>query len=276
MKDLTVLEKEYSEIKDKYVLEKSINLKEDLKNKLIELDYAFTKNYEYELDTAFPMATTLDKEEKRLEDLIKYVIEKNSIQKERIKEYEKLTNEKIELSYLKYSDNINEFKERLNNVKNILSIINEASNEKNDSKLNLLKSKLIKKDYMNLLYEFCLIDNLDNRDIDLEKIVAKKEVIKELKQEEKVVPAVQEKKVEIPKIKKEVTVKPVETKKEEPQEEKILTTIPQIDKIGSVVPVNIFDSLENAETKLPDVVLPTNGLKDSQNDIFLDTKDMFK
>lgn len=276
MKDLTVLEKEYSEIKDKYVLEKSINLKEDLKNKLIELDYAFTKNYEYELDTAFPMATTLDKEEKRLEDLIKYVIEKNSIQKERIKEYEKLTNEKIELSYLKYSDNINEFKERLNNVKNILSIINEASNEKNDSKLNLLKSKLIKKDYMNLLYEFCLIDNLDNRDIDLEKIVAKKEVIKELKQEEKVVPPVQEKKVEIPKIKKEVTVKPVETKKEEPQEEKILTTIPQIDKIGSVVPVNIFDSLENAETKLPDVVLPTNGLKDSQNDIFLDTKDMFK
>ena len=254
MKDLTVLEKEYSEIKDKYVLEKSINLKEDLKNKLIELDYAFTKNYEYELDTAFPMATTLDKEEKRLEDLIKYVIEKNSIQKERIKEYEKLTNEKIELSYLKYSDNINEFKERL----------------------NLLKSKLIKKDYMNLLYEFCLIDNLDNRDIDLEKIVAKKEVIKELKQEEKVVPPVQEKKVEIPKIKKEVTVKPVETKKEEPQEEKILTTIPQIDKIGSVVPVNIFDSLENAETKLPDVVLPTNGLKDSQNDIFLDTKDMFK
>ena len=276
MKDLTVLEKEYSEIKDKYVLEKSINLKEDLKNKLIELDYAFTKNYEYELDTAFPMATTLDKEEKRLEDLIKYVIEKNSVQKERIKEYEKLTNEKIELSYLKYSDNINEFKERLNNVKNILSIINEASNEKNDSKLNLLKSKLIKKDYMNLLYEFCLIDNLDNRDIDLEKIVAKKEVIKELKQEEKVVPPVQEKKVEIPKIKKEVTVKPVETKKEEPQEEKILTTIPQIDKIGSVVPVNIFDSLENAETKLPDVVLPTNGLKDSQNDIFLDTKDMFK
>lgn len=276
MKDLTVLEKEYSEIKDKYVLEKSINLKEDLKNKLIELDYAFTKNYEYELDTAFPMATTLDKEEKRLEDLIKYVIEKNSIQKERIKEYEKLTNEKIELSYLKYSDNINEFKERLNNVKNILSIINEASNEKNDSKLNLLKSKLIKKDYMNLLYEFCLIDNLDNRDIDLEKIVAKKEVIKELKQEEKVVPPVQEKKVEIPKIKKEVTVKPVETKKEEPQEEKILTTIPQIDKIGSVVPVNIFESLENAETKLPDVVLPTNGLKDSQNDIFLDTKDMFK
>lgn len=276
MKDLTVLEKEYSEIKDKYVLEKSINLKEDLKNKLIELDYAFTKNYEYELDTAFPMATTLDKEEKRLEDLIKYVIEKNSIQKERIKEYEKLTNEKIELSYLKYSDNINEFKERLNNVKNILSIINEASNEKNDSKLNLLKSKLIKKDYMNLLYEFCLIDNLDNRDIDLEKIVAKKEVIKELKQEEKVVPPVQEKKVEIPKIKKEVTVKPVETKKEEPQEEKILTTIPQIDKIGSVVPVNIFDSLEKAETKLPDVVLPTNGLKDSQNDIFLDTKDMFK
>lgn len=276
MKDLTVLEKEYSEIKDKYVLEKSINLKEDLKNKLIELDYAFTKNYEYELDTAFPMATTLDKEEKRLEDLIKYVIEKNSIQKERIKEYEKLTNEKIELSYLKYSDNINEFKERLNNVKNILSIINEASNEKNDSKLNLLKSKLIKKDYMNLLYEFCLIDNLDNRDIDLEKIVAKKEVIKELKQEEKVVPPVQEKKVEIPKIKKEVTVKPIETKKEEPQEEKILTTIPQIDKIGSVVPVNIFDSLENAETKLPDVVLPTNGLKDSQNDIFLDTKDMFK
>ena len=129
---------------------------------------------------------------------------------------------------------------------------------------------------MNLLYEFCLIDNLDNRDIDLEKIVAKKEVIKELKQEEKVVPPVQEKKVEIPKIKKEVTVKPVETKKEEPQEEKILTTIPQIDKIGSVVPVNIFDSLENAETKLPDVVLPTNGLKDSQNDIFLDTKDMFK
>ena len=109
MKDLTVLEKEYSEIKDKYSKEKSINLKEDLKNKLIELDYAFTKNYEYELDTAFPMATTLDKEEKRLEDLIKYVIEKNSIQKERIKEYEKLTNEKIELSYLKYSDNINEF-----------------------------------------------------------------------------------------------------------------------------------------------------------------------
>ena len=52
--------------------------------------------------------------------------------------------------------------------------------------------------------------------------------------------------------------------------------MPLIDKIGSVVPVNVFESLEKAEEKLPDVVLPTNGLKDDQNDIFIDTKDMFE
>ena len=57
---------------------------------------------------------------------------------------------------------------------------------------------------------------------------------------------------------------------------KILTTMPVVDKIGSVVPVNVFESLQKTEEKLPDVVLPTNGLKDDQNDIFLETTDLFE
>jgi len=56
----------------------------------------------------------------------------------------------------------------------------------------------------------------------------------------------------------------------------ILTTMPIVDKIGSVVPVNVFESLQKAEEKLPDVVLPSNGLKDDENDIFVETKDLFE
>lgn len=261
MKNFDILLEEYNVLKEKYKNEKSLNLKEDLKNKLIELDYSFNKSYEDELDTSFPMATTLDKEKKRLESLIDFVLNKTSFQRNLVNEYKDLTNDKIELSYLKYSENINLFKDRLDNVNNILSLLNDA---KDSSKKNLIKNKLLKKEYLNLLYEFCLIDNLDIKEINLNSILDKKDNTQ----------GVSLKKQEIPKEEKKQELK--EEKKEEVQEEKILTTMPQIDKIGSVVPVNVFDSLENASNKLPNVVLPTNGIKDNQNEIFLDTKDMFK
>lgn len=283
MKDLNTLQKEYNEIKDKYMKNHSPNLKEDLKNKLIELDYAFNKNYELELDTKFPMTTTLEKEETRLENLINFVELKSKEQKDLMSSYKKATDEVIELSYLKYSDNLKEYRERLNNVVKILALIEEARKEKNETKIKVIKNKLLKKEYLNLLYEFCLIDSLEVNDIDLSKILEKKDTIekdslvevKENKKEPRLKdlfkeePKATELKVEEPKIE--------EVKEDNKEEEnKILTSMPLIDKIGSVVPVNVFESLEKAEEKLPDVVLPTNGLKDDQNDIFIDTKDMFE
>ena len=289
MKDLNILQKEYNEIKDKYMKNHSPNLKEDLKNKLIELDYAFNKNYELELDTKFPMTTTLEKEESRLENLINFVELKSKEQKDLVSSYKKATDEVIELSYLKYSDNLKEYRERLNNVVKILALIEEAKNEKNESKIKIIKNKLLKKEYLNLLYEFCLIDSLDVSDIDLNKVLDKKdtiekdslEEIKETKKEPRLKDLFKEEskttEIKIEEPKKEVEEVKEETQEDNKEEEnKILTSMPLIDKIGSVVPVNVFESLEKAEEKLPDVVLPTNGLKDDQNDIFIDTKNMFE
>lgn len=283
MKDLNILQKEYNEIKDKYMKNHSPNLKEDLKNKLIELDYAFNKNYELELDTKFPMTTTLEKEETRLENLINFVELKSKEQKDLMSSYKKATDEVIELSYLKYSDNLKEYRERLNNVVKILALIEEAKKEKNETKIKVIKNKLLKKEYLNLLYEFCLIDSLEVNDIDLSKILEKKDTIekdslieiKENKKEPRLKDLFKEEpKVTELKVEEHTEESNLEENKEE--ENKILTSMPLIDKIGSVVPVNVFESLEKAEEKLPDVVLPTNGLKDDQNDIFIDTKDMFE
>lgn len=283
MKDLNTLQKEYNEIKDKYMKNHSPNLKEDLKNKLIELDYAFNKNYELELDTKFPMTTTLEKEETRLENLINFVELKSKEQKDLMSSYKKATDEVIELSYLKYSDNLKEYRERLNNVVKILALIEEARKEKNETKIKVIKNKLLKKEYLNLLYEFCLIDSLEVNDIDLSKVLQKKDTIekdslvevKEPKKEPRLKDLFKEepKATEL-KVEEHTEESNLEESKEE--ENKILTSMPLIDKIGSVVPVNVFESLEKAEEKLPDVVLPTNGLKDDQNDIFIDTKDMFE
>lgn len=283
MKDLNTLQKEYNEIKDKYMKNHSPNLKEDLKNKLIELDYAFNKNYELDLDTKFPMTTTLEKEETRLENLINFVELKSKEQKDLMSSYKKATDEVIELSYLKYSDNLKEYRERLNNVVKILALIEEAKKEKNETKIKVIKNKLLKKEYLNLLYEFCLIDSLEVNDIDLSKVLQKKDTIekdslvevKEPKKEPRLKDLFKEepKATEL-KVEEHTEESNLEESKEE--ENKILTSMPLIDKIGSVVPVNVFESLEKAEEKLPDVVLPTNGLKDDQNDIFIDTKDMFE
>lgn len=263
------LKQEYDYIKDNY----SSGKKNELKIKLIELDKEFSKEYEHELDILFPMTTTLNKEEIRLENLISFVEKNSKIQKDYINDYKKITGEVIELSYLKYSDNIKEFKIRLNNVRKILDIINEikelyiSDSKKNEFKIKSISNKLLKKEYLNLLYEFCLIDKIDIENIDINKLINnEEEIVKDDKNYNLIKEEIKEP------IKEEVIP---EEKEEEEHEEKILTTMPKIDKIGSVVPVNVFESIDKAEEKLPDVVLPTNGLKDNENDIFLDTKDMF-
>lgn len=320
MNKVDMLYNEYNELKDKVLKNKSLNLKEDLKNKLIELDYVLNQEYEAKLATDFPMTTTLEKEEDRLEKLISFVEEKSQEQKKLIGDYKKVTGEVIELSYLKYTDNLKSYKERLNNVKKILSIIGEirsiskSSDDKSEVRLKVVKNRLMKQEYLNLLYEFCLIDDLGIKEIDLDKILKANDFNEETTNEALSIKVKEEKKpVELPKkvpIKVEVKkeeIKPelknekeLEKKKEveqeqlvveeskkeekieepkvevvEEEEEKILTTMPIVEKIGSVVPVNVFESLQKTEEKLPDVVLPSNGLKDEENDIFLDTKDMF-
>ena len=266
------LKQEYDYIKDNY----SSSKKNELKIKLIELDKKFSKEYEHELDILFPMTTTLNKEEIRLENLISFVEKNSKIQKDYINDYKKITGEVIELSYLKYSDNIKEFKIRLNNVRKILDIINEikelyiSDSKKNEFKIKSISNKLLKKEYLNLLYEFCLIDKIDIENIDINKLINnEEEIVKDDKNYNLIKEEIKEP------IKEEVIEEVIPEEKEEEHEEKILTTMPKIDKIGSVVPVNVFESIDKAEEKLPDVVLPTNGLKDNENDIFLDTKDMF-
>lgn len=262
------LKQEYDYIKDNY----SSGKKNELKIKLIELDKEFSKEYEHELDILFPMTTTLNKEEIRLENLISFVEKNSKIQKDYINDYKKITGEVIELSYLKYSDNIKEFKIRLNNVRKILDIINEikelyiSDSKKNEFKIKSISNKLLKKEYLNLLYEFCLIDKIDIENVDINKLINNEE---EIVKDDKNYNLIKEE------IKEPIKEEVIPEEKEEEHEEKILTTMPKIDKIGSVVPVNVFESIDKAEEKLPDVVLPTNGLKDNENDIFLDTKDMF-
>ncbi len=262
------LKQEYDYIKDNY----SSSKKNELKIKLIELDKEFSKEYEHELDILFPMTTTLNKEEIRLENLISFVEKNSKIQNDYINDYKKITGEVIELSYLKYSDNIKEFKIRLNNVRKILDIINEikelyiSDSKKNEFKIKSISNKLLKKEYLNLLYEFCLIDKIDIENIDINKLINNEE---EIVKDDKNYNLIKEE------IKEPIKEEVIPEEKEEEHEEKILTTMPKIDKIGSVVPVNVFESIDKAEEKLPDVVLPTNGLKDNENDIFLDTKDMF-
>lgn len=262
------LYEEYNNLKEKVQEDKSVNLLEDYKNKLIELDYAINTDYEEKLDNNFPMTTTLEKEEERLEKLINFIEENNKKQKELIKDYKDITGEVIELSYMKYTDNLKSYKERLSNVRKILSLIEELKENPTNNKT--VKNKLLKKDYISLLYEFCLIDSLEVQEIDTEKI------IKNNKYNEEITTFKEENTKEIEKENKEEIKNVLVEQEEKEEEEKILTTMPIVDKIGSVVPVNVFESLQKTKEELPDVVLPTNGLKDDENDIFVDTTDLFE
>lgn len=292
MKKLELLYEEYNKLKDKALKGKSLNLLEDYKNKLIELDYAININYESHLETDFPMTTTLDKEEERLEKLISYIEDTSREQKNLISDYKKVTGEVMELSYLKYTDNLKPYKERLSNVRKILSIIEEIKANKSESKVKVLKNKLLKKDLLSLLYEFCLVDSLDIEEIDVSKLIKINDLNEEitLVKEESEISEIFEEEISTNTVEKEKVAieEPIQNTNinheliqnvEFPQEEdkgNILTTMPTVEKIGSVVPVNVFESLQKAEEKLPNVVLPSNGLKDDKNDIFIETKDLFE
>lgn len=273
---------EYNDLKEKYQKNSSINNKEELKNKLIELDYEFNKEYEKELESKITMTTTLDKEKIRLENLIAFVEEKNNEQRKLLNDFKKLTGLNIELSYLKYSDNVKEFKDRLENIEKYLSIKDEiikAQESNNESKIKVLKNKLLKQEILNLLYEFCLVDSLEiePENLDINRIIKQEQELNEVLDNKQ---KIKEQKIDLPQkeeLPKEVIKKEDEIpKQEEEQEQKILTSMPKVDKIGTVVPVNIYESLQKTEEKLPDVVLPSNGLNDDQKDIFIDTTDMFE
>lgn len=337
MEKVNNLYKEYESLKEQAIKNKSINLKEEFKNKLIELDYELNRQYEEELKNKFPMTTTLDKEEKRLEELISFVEEKSKEQKNLINDYKKLTGDVIELSYLKYTDNLKDYVDRLRLVREFLRIKDEAktlleTSNKRNSKFNIIKNKLMRKDLLSLLYEFCLIDSLEitSDDIDLDRIIKdensqelpkKQDDVIEKKKEAKLIKElskinIKEKPLEVPKqevkkeikpekevkleikkeikpevkpeVKKEVKlevkelpkeeVKPEvkELPKEEIKEEKILTKMPKIDKLGTVTPVNVFESLKKTEEALPNVVIPSNGLQNENSEIFLNTEEYFK
>ena len=272
---------EYNNLKEKYQKNSSINNKEELKNKLIELDYEFNKEYEKELESKITMTTTLDKEKIRLENLIAFVEEKNNEQKKLLNDFKKLTGLNIELSYLKYSDNVKEFKDRLENIEKYLSIKDEiikAQESNNESKIKVLKNKLLKQEILNLLYEFCLVDSLEiePENLDINRIIKQEQELNEVLDNKQ---KIKEQKIDLPQkeeLPKEVIKKEEIPEQEEEQEQKILTSMPKVDKIGTVVPVNIYESLQKTEEKLPDVVLPSNGLNDDQKDIFIDTTDMFE
>lgn len=272
---------EYNDLKEKYQKNSSVNNKEELKNKLIELDYEFNKEYEKELESKITMTTTLDKEKIRLENLIAFVEEKNNEQRKLLNDFKKLTGLNIELSYLKYSDNVKEFKDRLENIEKYLSIKDEiikAQESNNESKIKVLKNKLLKQEILNLLYEFCLVDSLEiePENLDINRIIKQEQELNEVLDNKQ---KIKEQKIDLPQkeeLPKEVIKKEEIPEQEEEQEQKILTSMPKVDKIGTVVPVNIYESLQKTEEKLPDVVLPSNGLNDDQKDIFIDTTDMFE
>jgi len=241
------------------------------------------------------MTTTLEKEEIRLEELIKFINKTQQEQKKLIEDYKKLTGLNIELSYLRDSDKLSEYKQRLELVKRVLNIKNDLikllNNNKdiNTMKIKTLKNKLMKKEILNLLYEFCLIDSLDIKEINIDKLVKVEETKKEEKKvPELIIPIAEEK--ETPKeeiiIEKEepVTLEEEVIEQQEPQEivveqpveeNKVLSSMPKIDKLGTVSPVNVFESIKKTEEKLPNVVIPTDGLTDENTEIFIDTKEYF-
>lgn len=274
MNSVDILYNEYEELKSNYLKTNSLNLKENVKEKLIELDYEINKNYDEVISRDFPMTTTIEKEGIRLERLIAFIEKKKDEQNKLIEDYKKITGLTIELSHLKHTDKLVEYKMRLELVKefirikkDLIKLINDGK-EVNDIKINILKTRLMKKDMLNLLYEFCLIDNLDITDINVEKII----------KEQKTMPKEENKKIDVNLVKKEekieeeskVTNEEVTTNKEE-----LLTSMPKIDKLGTVTPVNVFETVKKVQEKLPDVVIPTNGLTDESAEIFVNTENYF-
>lgn len=288
-----ILYKEYGELKDKYLTNNSLETKEELKNKIIELDYEISKEYEEKLKNDFSMTTTLEKEEKRLEELTKFIKEIQTEQKKLIEEYKKLTGLNLELSYLKDSDKLSHYKQRLDLVKKVLVIINDLNKildnkkESNNTRIKVLKTRLMKKEVLNLLYEFCLIDSLDIKEIDLNKLIKlekktskaeekqpitekkKEETIKE-KQQEKIIPRTENKPQE------EIVKEIILPKEEQQEEDNILKTMPILEKLGTVTPVNVFESIKKTEEKLPDLTIPTNGLTEENTEVFINTNEYFK
>lgn len=290
-----ILYKEYSELKDKYLANNSLETKEELKSKIIELDYEITKQYEDKLKNDFSMTTTLEKEEKRLEELTKFIKETQIEQKNLIEEYKKLTGLNLELSYLKDSDKLSHYKQRLDLVKKVLVVINDltkllnSKKDSNNTRVKVLKTRLMKKEVLNLLYEFCLIDSLDIKEINLNKLIKleekdskkeekqpiiekKKEVTDKEKQQSKIIPQPENKPQEEIIKEKEIIVQ----KEEQQEEDNILKTMPILEKLGTVTPVNVFESIKKTEEKLPDITMPTNGLTEENTEVFINTNEYFK
>lgn len=290
-----ILYKEYGELKDKYLTNNSLETKEELKNKIIELDYEISKEYEEKLKNDFSMTTTLEKEEKRLEELTKFIKETQIEQKNLIEEYKKLTGLNLELSYLKDSDKLSRYKQRLDLVKKVLVVINDLTKllnikkDSNNTRVKVLKTRLMKKEVLNLLYEFCLIDNLDIKEIDLNKLIkieektfqkeekqldiekTKEVSVKEKKQDKIITQQENKPKEEITK-EKAIVLAPIEQQ----EEDNILKTMPILERLGTVTPVNVFESIKKTEEKLPDVTIPTNGLTEENTEVFINTNEYFK
>jgi len=274
MNSVDILYNEYEELKSNYLKTNSLNLKENVKEKLIELDNEINKNYDEVISRDFPMTTTIEKEGIRLERLIAFIEKKKDEQNKLIEDYKKITGLTIELSHLKHTDKLVEYKMRLELVKefirikkDLIKLINDGK-EVNDIKINILKTRLMKKDMLNLLYEFCLIDNLDITDINVEKIIKEQKAM--LKEENKKIDVNLVKKEEKIEEKSKVTNEEVTTNKEE-----LLTSMPKIDKLGTVTPVNVFETVKKVQEKLPDVVIPTNGLTNENSEIFVNTENYF-
>ena len=52
--------------------------------------------------------------------------------------------------------------------------------------------------------------------------------------------------------------------------------MPKIEKIGTVSPTTMFDSLGKAKEKLQDINVPSNGLDKDNNEVIFDTNEIFE
>ena len=278
MNQIDKIKEEYSNLKEQYLLNKSDNLKEELKNKLLELDYATYQEYEEKLRNEFSMTTTLEKEEVRLEKLISFITSKQEEQEQLVNDFRKLTGLTIELSYLKYKDNLKDYRLRLELVRKILLIREDLIKYKEDKvKLDATKRRLNKKEILELLYEFCLIDEINYDSIDVDKIINANE---DLNKKKVVIPKKKEVKQEIKKEEKkenkEEIKQPVVEEQPKEEENKVLSSMPKIEKIGTVSPTTMFDSLEKTKEKLQDINIPSNGLDKDNNEVIFDTNEIFE
>lgn len=237
------------------------------------------KEYNKKFKKANEMEIALDKEALRLQNLIDIVEARIKEVANLEKEYRKITKEGLENNDIMGLDRLNDYKEKLKNINIYLETLNEYKEidsesrelkeellssenmdnsvykqvKENEKKLDKLYSKVITPEIIAILYEFCIIDTYNLDELDRSMVFNERKEI--IIRKEKIV-------------EKEVN-KGVEVTIDDENNNKVLTEIPMVPKLGTVNPTNKMQIISEMKKENPDIVLPDLGLTDNETEISL-------